>query len=425
MYEISERGCDSDSPNFSRPRKILVSLDPPQILETTSQWRPRDHHKKALIGGRYEASSLTSFRLLKALQHVGINAETVTNITSTDFPGHHAGEDNSWSVAQFQEKLKIIFYQNHKHEATFSLVGVDASIANAFRRILLAEVPTLAIEKVYVQNNTSVIADEVLAHRLGLVPLKGDIEGLKRLRPYIEAAPDAVERRELTEENTIVLSLQVKCERNPNADKNATEPEEKYLNSSVYSKHFVWTAQGSQEQTFKNDPPGPVSPSILIAKLRPGQEIDLTMHCHLGLGSDHAKFSPVATATYRLLPSITITQPILGPDAQKFQQCFPPGVIALERVTPSDAISDNPAYHNREGDEKAVVKDPMRDTVSRECLRHDEFKGKVKLGRVQDHFIFNVESTGQFPSDVLFLESVRILKKKAQMLLKALDEMEK
>jgi DNA-directed RNA polymerase I and III subunit RPAC1 len=56
----------------------------------------------------------------------------------------------------------------------FDLVGVDASIANAFRRILIAEVPSMAIETVYVFNNTSVIQDEVLAHRLGLIPIKAD-----------------------------------------------------------------------------------------------------------------------------------------------------------------------------------------------------------------------------------------------------------
>lgn len=56
----------------------------------------------------------------------------------------------------------------------FDLVGVDSSIANAFRRILIAEVPTMAIETVYVFNNTSVIQDEVLAHRLGLIPIKAD-----------------------------------------------------------------------------------------------------------------------------------------------------------------------------------------------------------------------------------------------------------
>jgi DNA-directed RNA polymerases I and III subunit RPAC1 len=360
------------------------------------------------------------------VQLVGINAETVTNITSTDFPGHHAGEDNSWSVDRFRDNLKIIFHQNQEHEATFSLVGVDASIANAFRRILLAEVPTLAIEKVYVQNNTSVIADEVLAHRLGLVPLKGRLEAIKCLTPFIEKIPDRdAEPMERTDRNTLVLALNVRCTRNPQGDKNSTDPHEKYINSSVYSGQFEFTASGMQSEWFGDQPLAPVSPDILIAKLRPGQEIDVIMHAHMGKGGDHAKFSPVATASYRLLPTITITQPILGIDARKFQKCFPPGVIDLERVTPSDAQSDNPAYHNREGDEKAVVKDVMRDTVSRECLRHDEFKNKVKLGRVQDHFIFNVESTGQFPSDVLFLDSVEILKKKAQRLLKALDEMEK
>lgn len=74
----------------------------------------------------------------------------------------------------------------------FDLVGVDASIANALRRIMIAEVrltlrlfsvcrpncvhkvPTVAIEEVYVWNNTSIMQDEVLCHRLGLVPLRVD-----------------------------------------------------------------------------------------------------------------------------------------------------------------------------------------------------------------------------------------------------------
>jgi DNA-directed RNA polymerases I and III subunit RPAC1 len=64
--------------------------------------------------------------------------------------------------------------ESNSLEMEFDLVGVDASIANAFRRILLSEVPTMAIETVFVFNNTSVIQDEVLSHRLGLIPIKAD-----------------------------------------------------------------------------------------------------------------------------------------------------------------------------------------------------------------------------------------------------------
>jgi len=356
---------------------------------------------------------------------VGVNPETVTNITSTDFPGHHPGEDAAWSTSKFAQGLNVQFHQNSPDNAIFSLVGIDASIANAFRRILLAEVPTLAIETCYFNDNTSVIADEVLAHRLGLIPLKGSLEGLRFMKWYIKPDPEnGIEGMGPSDYNTVVLELKVKCEWKPNP-KDDGEPEEKYEHSSVFARDIVWTPLGQQEERFKGCPVQAVNPGILIAKLRPGQEIHVVMHAHLGKGADHAKFSPVGTATYRLLPKIDIVKPILGADARKFQKCFPKGVIEIERVTPQDVHSEDPAYHGREGDEKAVVKDPMKDTVSRECLRHEEFNGKVKLGRVQDHFIFNVESTGQFPSDLLFLESVKVLKYKAKNLLRALDKYEK
>ena len=356
---------------------------------------------------------------------VDIGKETVNNITSTDFPGHYPGEDHSWSLRKFQDGLSVKFYKNSYDEASFSLMGIDASIANAFRRILLAEVPTLAIEKVYVSNNTSVVADEVLAHRLGLVPFKGSLPGLKWLKWFVEPNPDEnFQGMEKTDYNTVGFKLQVKCEHNPDADRSEKDPKKKYINSSVYAKDIIWTPLGQQVKRFADGPIVPVSNEILLAKMRPGQELDMQMHARLGVGKDHAKFSPVATATYRLMPLITITKPILGADARKFQQCFPQGVIDLERVTAAEAASGSAEYEGREGDEKAVVKDAFRDTVSRECLRHDEFNGKVKLGRVQDHFIFNIESTGQYPSDMLFIDAVEVLRLKATRLLRALDKMD-
>lgn len=183
---------------------------------------------------------------------------------------------------------------------------------------------------------------------------------------------------------------------------------------------------GRQEDFFKEEDGTEVksvNPDILIAKLRPGQVIDLTMHCHKGIGADHAKFSPVATASYRLLPQIDILKPIFGEEAKKFQHCFPRGVIDLKPVTKAESQEKDGMYAGKEGEIRPVVGDVMRDTVSREVLRHKEFAGKVRLGRVRDHFIFRVESVGQYESEELFIESVKLLKAKCARIKRSLGEL--
>lgn len=93
-----------------------------------------------------------------------------------------------------KERLSVKIISETEDSIEFDLVGVEAPLANALRRILLAEVcptasrpcfhfraqplrvqvPTVAVESVYILDNSSIIQDEVLAHRLGLVPLNVD-----------------------------------------------------------------------------------------------------------------------------------------------------------------------------------------------------------------------------------------------------------
>lgn len=341
---------------------------------------------------------------LRKRNTVTIGTERVGNITSTDIPGHYPSEDHTWSLPTFRQNLNVTFHRNTPTEAIFSLTGCDASLANAFRRILLSELPTLAIEEVFIRQNTSIIQDEVLAHRLGLIPLKANRAALKWLRPKRKAEEDSDRPADPAyDHNTVQLSLCIKSEWRDGArdaaKKGESDPELLFTNTAVYARDIEFHPVGQQTTLFSPAAGAvvPTNPDILIAKLRPGNELDITVHAQMGLGRDHAKFSPVATASYRLMPIIDILQPITGSDARKFARCFPRGVIGLR---------------DTDGDVEAFVQDPMRDTVSRECLRHPEFEGKVKLGRRRDHFIFSVEGTGQWDSDDMFLDSIAVLRQK-------------
>lgn len=172
--------------------------------------------------------------------------------------------------------------------------------------------------------NTSVIPDENLAHRMGLIPLAVDPRLFEFKDP--EGSYD--------ENNSLRFKLHVKCtsKLQGRAPFNCTlEEEEKYFDhSNVYSGDLEWVPMGSQAERFKRNKPRPLHDDILIAKLRPGQEIEMEVICEKGLGKTHAKWSPVCTAYYRNLPDIKFTKPITGDDAKQLKQLCPMGVFDIE-----------------------------------------------------------------------------------------------
>ena len=191
----------------------------------------------------------------------------------------------------------------------------------------------------------------------------------RRLPPNSSVSPSPVNDLKGRPEDTLIFELKVKCIKNPNPPKNSVLPEDLYVNRNVYTKHLKWIPIGDQEERFKEDPPRPVFDDILIGKLNEGQELDLRLHCSKGIGRDHAKFSPVCTASYRLHPFIRILQTIVGEDAKIFQRCFSKGVI---KVAPNGV---------------AFVDNERLDSTSRNVFLYPQFKDKVRLGLKKDHFI--------------------------------------
>lgn len=70
-----------------------------------------------------------------------------------------------------------------ENQMQFEVRDTDCSTANSLRRVMIGEVVTMAIDLVTFEENTSVINDEIIAHRLGLVPIKYTYKPARSRRP--------------------------------------------------------------------------------------------------------------------------------------------------------------------------------------------------------------------------------------------------
>ncbi|KAL3193310.1 hypothetical protein MRX96_046822 [Rhipicephalus microplus] len=292
--------------------------------------------------------------------HVHLREHDLLHTETVDHCGARLGVDDSWDFQKFVKKFRVGIISMDDTTIEFDLV------------------PTMAPDKVYLYNNTGIIQDEVLAHRIGLVPFNID----PRMFEYRESESDG------SPEDTVEFELKVRCTKNPQAPKGCHHSRRTLQGSPcVHESTSTGSPLGSQAEIFATKPPRPVHDDIILAKLRPGQEIDLKLHCVKGTGQVHAKFSPVATASYRLLPEIRLLRPVRDEQAERLQGCFSKGVIELD---------EEPGGHK-----VARVANARADTCSRNVFRFDDLKDAVELSRVKDHYIFSVESTGAYAPDTL------------------------
>ena len=252
----------------------------------------------------------------------------------------------------------------------FVLKGTNHAYANALRRTMMAEVPAMAIEDVIIIENTSVLYDEVIAHRLGLIPLKTDLDAY-------------------------VLPEDCDCKSE--------------LGCSKCRASFTLEAEAKDESlmVYSSDlkPEGDVTPvngNIPIVKLGPTQRLRLEVYARLGHGIEHAKWQPVSACAYKYVPRITLNSENLANPEEVIQIC------------PTDVYSAN-------SENRILVRDEMACTLCMDCVEKAvPVDGKkvfpVKVEGDETSFMFYVESTGAISTKRIVTEATRILDRKASTL---------
>jgi DNA-directed RNA polymerase subunit D len=254
----------------------------------------------------------------------------------------------------------------------FIVKGVNVPFANALRRIMLTEVPAMAIDELVILENSSMLNDEILAHRMGFVPLKTDLDSYN--------LPEECTCKSEFGCNLCRLTLTLEAE--------ATEK-----TITVYSRDLK----------SENPDITPVSDKIPIVKLAPEQKIKLEAYARLGKGKDNAKWQPVSMCTYKYLPQVKI-------DLERCNACAECVKLCPERV-----LIDM--------EEGIKTQNVIECTLCMDCVDAcPQNPPAIEISWEKEAFVFKIESTGALPVERIMLEALKILDKKIKDLFKQLKK---
>ncbi len=251
--------------------------------------------------------------------------------------------------------MNIKLLEKSDDKASFVLEGCKVSFANSLRRSVIEEVPTLAVEDVEFRENSSALYDEIIAHRLGLLPIKTD---LKSYTPY-----DVCEC-----EGAGCAKCQLKLTLKEKGPK------------MVYASDIK----------SKDPKATPVYPKTPIVKLLKNHELECEMTAVVGRGKEHVKWSP-GHVYYKHVPEIKISK-----KGEKKLECI--------EVCPHDIFVEKKG-------KLAIDKDKVMDcTLCGAC--EDLTKGEVKVEKQEESFVFYVESWGQLEPQEIMKTSSELLRDK-------------
>lgn len=256
--------------------------------------------------------------------------------------------------------MKIKLLEKTKNKLVLDISGVNTPFANAARRIGMNEVPVLAIEDVYFEKNNSALYDEIIAQRLGQLPLKFDSDKLN-FREECECEGEGCPNCE------VVFIL------------------EKSGPGTVYSGDLKISNE-DVEVLYDNIP---------ILKLGKEHEIKLEATAVLGIGKDHSKWQ-ASISSYKNYPKIKI-------DRRKLKEG------EIEEII--DSCPKNIFKKSSEG--KIEIKNPENCDLCKECLKETETEA-LTVEPDPNRFIFKVESICGLPPEKILNKSMQILENKAE-----------
>jgi DNA-directed RNA polymerase subunit D len=264
------------------------------------------------------------------------------------------------TIVEWPIQVKIEVLEKDDTNLRVVIKDVDVPLMNALRRIALAEVPSMAIDEVVMIENSSILQDEIIAHRLGLTPLKTDLDSY-----------NLPEECECQSEFGCPL-----CRVTLTLDAEAKEG-----TRAVYSGELV----------SENPNIVPVSDKIPIIKLAKGQKLKLEAYARLGKGKVHAKWQPVSMCAYKYYPKIEISTKDCGDCGAKCVEICPKKVL-------------------NQKENKVEVRELLACNLCMDCVEACPKEPKpIKVGWEKNAFIMNIESTGALPPERVLQEATKIL----------------
>ncbi|UCB59892.1 MAG: DNA-directed RNA polymerase subunit D [Candidatus Bathyarchaeota archaeon] len=255
--------------------------------------------------------------------------------------------------------MKMEILERDENSLRLRIGGTNAAFMNALRRIILSEVPSMAVDDVVIIENSSTIQDEFLAHRIGLMPLKTDLDTYNLPENCICKSEFGCNLCRAS------LILDVEAE-----------------------DHTITVYSGE----FKSENPAtiPVSGKIPIVKLAPEQKVRLEAYARLGKGEDHARWQPVSMCAYKFRPIVKV-------DSKHCDLCG-----ACVEICPKNVLL--------KAGNKVEIKNSDNCTLCQDCM--DICKKTPKAVEVvwdENSFIFSLESTGALSPERILSEALNIL----------------